>query len=79
MARRKAVNEISFVILGKNLETVLLEAGSTVQDLLDELDYRLGASEVVHVNGDRIENTRDVELEDGDQVVISTKKDAGLN
>lgn len=79
MARKRANNEISFVILGRDLETISLEVGSTVQDLLDEMDYVLGASEVVYVNGDRIEDPNNIELENGDQVLVASKKDAGLN
>lgn len=78
MRKKTLTNTINFFILGRSSEEIVLAEGATVQDLLDELEHTLGASEVIHVNGERIDSPDDVELENGDQVVISTKKDAGL-
>lgn len=75
--RRNSNFSVTFLRLGSGVKTIELENGSTVADLLDEMDYVLGASEVVYVNEERISDLDDVILENGDQVIISTKKDAG--
>lgn len=75
--RKPATFTVSFLRLGSGTKEIELEAGATVADLLDELGYTLGASEVVFVDGVRVSNINDAVLEDGDSVTISTKKDAG--
>lgn len=75
--RKPATFTVSFLRLGSGTKEIELEAGATVADLLDELGYTLGASEVVFVDGIRVSNINDAVLEDGDSVTISTKKDAG--
>lgn len=75
--RRSSNFSVTFLRLGSGVKTVELENGSTVADLLDEMNYSLGASEVVYVNEERVSDVEDVILENGDQVIISTKKDAG--
>lgn len=75
--RKPATFTVSFLRLGSGTKEIELEAGATVADLLDELGYTLGASEVVFVDGIRVSDINDAVLEDGDSVTISTKKDAG--
>lgn len=75
--RKPATFTVSFLRLGSGTKEIELEAGATVADLLDELGYTLGASEVVFVDGVRVSDINDAVLEDGDSVTISTKKDAG--
>lgn len=75
--RRNSKFSVTFLRLGSGVKTIELETGSTVADLLDEMDYELGASEVVYVNEERVADMDDAILENGDQVIISTKKDAG--
>lgn len=75
--RKPATFTVSFLRLGSGTKEIELEAGATVADLLDELGYTLGASEVVFVDGIRVSDINEAVLEDGDSVTISTKKDAG--
>lgn len=75
--RKPATFTVSFLRSGSGTKEIELEAGSTVADLLDELGYTLGASEVVFVDGIRVSDINNAVLEDGDSVTISTKKDAG--
>ncbi len=75
--RKPATFTVSFLRLGSGTKEIELEAGATVADLLDELGYTLGASEVVFVDGIRVSDINNAVLEDGDSVTISTKKDAG--
>jgi sulfur carrier protein ThiS len=75
--RKPATFTVSFLRLGSGTKEIELEESSTVADLLDELGYTLGASEVVFVDGVRVSDINEAVLEDGDSVTISTKKDAG--
>lgn len=75
--RKPATFTVSFLRLGSGTKEIELETGATVADLLDELGYTLGASEVVFVDGIRVSDINNAVLEDGDSVTISTKKDAG--
>ena len=74
----KKVNRISVVIarFGSDPEKLEVPKDSTVDDVLEEAGVNLGSSEKVWVNGEKA--TRKDLVEDGDNVLIVSPKQAGL-
>ena len=79
MGRRKKSNTIEVTVsrTGGEAKRYTLNGDRTVEDALTAAGLRRKKSEVVHVNGEEIEDL-DIELDDGDRVVLVKNVEGGL-
>jgi len=73
----KKVNRINVIIarFGSDPEKLEIPGGATVENALEEAGLILSSSEKVWVNGEKA--TRKDLLEDGDNILIVSPKEAG--
>lgn len=85
MARRTQVEEteeltVSVVRFGGRVQHVSLEEGATVEDAVDEAGFTVKNTDEVSVNGDVLDKSdlADVEVSDGDRIVLTPKFEGGM-
>lgn len=73
--------EVKVSRTGGRTHEVTLDGGRTIKDALEAADLRLKPSEEAYVNDDLVDedDMDDMELEDGDRVVLVKNIDGGLN
>lgn len=73
--------EVTVLRFGGRPQRVNVEEESTVQDAIDEAGFTVKSGDEVSVNGDTVEtdDLSNLEVEDGDQVVLTPRFEGGLN